>query len=129
MILVPSGGTVHFETSLDGVSFTPVTSRPAPFDVSLMRPHAFSGTETTTAPPGTKRLRGFNVTPAPPLDPEPACPAATLVDTFDGTELSNMWNNTYVLPCCSIAVSGGRLEPRVREQQQHALERREKRRA
>jgi hypothetical protein len=97
-------GQLYFETSADGVTFTPFTQEADPFDLSLMRPEVYAGTQTPVPSPGVARFGSFNGT-ATGLG---GCPISTLVDHFDdGIVPGHEWENSYVDPCCTDSETGG----------------------
>jgi hypothetical protein len=103
--LEEQGGQLLFETSPDGVTFTPFAQVDDPFDVSLVRPQLYAGTFTAVANPGVARFASFNA----PVPHEGGCPISTLVDTFDDGVQGHEWEGSYAAPCCTITEAGGML--------------------
>lgn len=99
------GGLVHFETSPDAVTFNDFATLPAPFDMSLLRLAAYSGTSTAVASPGAMHVASLGR----PALPGTACSADTLVDTFD-TEDDVLWRNAYTGTGQTQTRTGGVLE-------------------
>jgi hypothetical protein len=97
-------GTIHYETSADGVSFTTFATVPVPFDVSLVRQTAFAGTDMLVAAPGTFVIESIGA--ATPLA---ACPVSSLVDTFDDGAIDRQWANTYRDACCTLSEMNGEI--------------------
>jgi hypothetical protein len=101
-----AAGTIYYETSTDGITFSAFASVPAPFDVSLVRLTAFAGNGNPVAAPGTFVIESAG---APTPVASTACPASTLVDTFDDGVIDHRWASTYNDPCCTIAETGGEM--------------------
>jgi hypothetical protein len=99
-------GIVHYETSRDGITFTSFASTPAPFDVSLVRLTVFGGTSSSVAMPGSFEIE--SVGPATPVA-STACPAHTLVDTFDDGVIGHLWERSFVNACCTLDETGGEI--------------------
>jgi hypothetical protein len=97
-------GQIQLLLSSDGVAFTPVYEGPEPFDVSLVSPMLYAGTDTSIASPGSAHFNSYNGGVSAPGG---ACPMSTLVDTFDGTTTGNLWGGSFTDTCCTQTVSGG----------------------
>lgn len=99
-----SGGTLSWETSADGINFTPLVQMPAPFDLSRVRTDVFAGAETNIAAPQAFRVTSLG---APNAAPYTAC-APSFTETFDvASVLQGRWLNSYSDPCCGLQISGG----------------------
>jgi hypothetical protein len=98
------GGRILFETSPDGVTFTPFHQVADPFDVSLVRIQLFAGTDNAIPAPGVARFASFNGT----ASSESACPTSALFDTFGDGNLGHLWENSFAGACCSATELNGR---------------------
>ena len=96
-------GQLRFLTSSDGASFVTIYEGPAPFDVSVVAPTMYAGTDAAIANPGAARFASFNGGVA---SGDSACPISTLVDTFD-TDDSHLWEGSFADVCCAQQISGG----------------------
>ena len=98
-------GTILFETSADGVTFTTFAQTPSPFDMSLVKFTMFVGSGGSVASPGTAHFTAYNGGVA---DGEAACAASTLSDRFDGSARAPTWGNGYDdTACCTQMQAGG----------------------
>ncbi len=100
-------GRIYFETSSDGVAFTPFYELAAPFDVSLVAPTMYTGTNSAIPAPGQAVFSSFNGGSA---TSQSACPATDLVDTFDDGAIGHLWENSFADPCCQDTEPDGHLE-------------------
>jgi hypothetical protein len=99
-------GTISFETSSDGVSFTSFATTPTTFDVSLVNVELLAGTDTAIPNPGEVRFAAVNGG----VSIGAACPATSLVDRFDGTVSNHVWARSFSDACCTQSVAGGVLQ-------------------
>jgi hypothetical protein len=99
-------GTISWETSVDGISFSTLVQAAAPFDMSLVRGQLFAGTETSVASPGTLHVTSVGSSSALPAA---VCSSDDLVETFDASVLDGKWLNSFIQPCCSMAPVAGQL--------------------
>lgn len=97
------GGRIYYETSQDGVTFTPFHDIAEPFSSQSVRVHLFAGTELSIASPGVARFAAFN----PGKVPRAGCPISTFTDDFaDG--LQGGWDE-IIDSCCTMQESAGAL--------------------
>jgi len=101
-------GTVYWETSSDGVTFTAFAQQPVPFDLSRVRADVFSGSEVNVAAPVPFRIGSVGLANAPT---RVACGSQTLVDDFNdlGT-LDQLWINTFTQSCCTLSINNAALQ-------------------
>jgi hypothetical protein len=98
-------GTMTWEWSQDGVTFTPLYSEPDPIDVSFLYVQMFAGTPSAVGAPGVARFASFNegVTTL-----SGACGPSGFTDTFDDGVTGREWR-VFMDPCCGDAEMGGQL--------------------
>jgi hypothetical protein len=99
-------GQVLYEYSADGAAYTTFAQVAAPFDLSLVQPSLFAGTDTPDPAPGEVHFASFNGGTPAAID---ACPLASFVDRFDGSVPVHDWNN-YRNGCCTETESSGLLQ-------------------
>jgi len=101
-----AGGTIHWETSADGKSWSTRASLAAPFSPRAVRVVLMVGTWKSVASPGTTAFARFNGGGAPSGQ---HCPASSLTDDFGdgvrGPEWANSWSDSE----CTIGEKSGEL--------------------
>jgi hypothetical protein len=101
-----TGGSVIFETSLDGSNWNNLITIPTPFDVSHMHIEIFAGTYQPETNPGTAIFDDFNGGVPTGMT---WCAASTPTDDFNDTTRAALWGNSGQDTGCTIAESGGTL--------------------
>jgi hypothetical protein len=100
-----AGGTLFWETSPDGSSFTARAQAPAPFDVEWVRLSFGAGTWDNVIDPGRAVFDSYNGGVASGS----RCAASSLVDDFDDGAVGRVWTRSYDSASCTRQETGGEL--------------------
>lgn len=98
-----AGGMVYFETSPDGVTFTPFAMTPTPPYIASVDIAIEGGTFQTETNAGAARFDNFNGGTASGT----WCGASTLRDDFSSGTIDNRWGGSYAGGGCSYSEGGG----------------------
>jgi hypothetical protein len=96
-------GTIYFETSSDGVTFTAFASTPTPVWASTAGIAVEAGSFQVETDPGASRFDNFNGGVASGT----WCKASTLRDDFHQNTIDNRWGNAYMNGGCSYTETSG----------------------
>jgi len=97
-------GTVYFETSPDGVTFTPFATTPTPPYAQYPVIELYAGTYSPQAAPGEAHFDNLNGGGAPL---ESWCKASSFSDDFSDSSYVQKWGRSYMLGACTLAENGG----------------------
>lgn len=98
-------GTVYFETSPDGVTFTPFATTPTPAYASIVNVVLEAGAFQTEMNAGSTRFAHLNGdTPSARW-----CGASALRDDFNSGAVGDVWGASYAMGGCTLAESAGNL--------------------
>lgn len=98
-------GTLAFETSPDGVTFTSFSSMPAPAFVGRVAFVLESGSFESVTNPGTSRFDNVNGGTAAGS----FCAASTLGDDFNSGTIGDEWAGAYTSGGCTYQETGGQV--------------------
>lgn len=103
MRLREGGGTLFFETSPDGSTWTARKQVATPFSLDLVRVEIAAGVPQPEAAPGFAEFESVNAgVPAGRF-----CKTATLTDDFSAASAGARWYRSFEGPACQATQSGG----------------------
>jgi hypothetical protein len=98
-----SQGTVYFETSPDGVTFTPFAMTPTPAFAPFVDVLMDSGTYQAETSTGVGRFANLNGgTPSASW-----CKASSLRDDFNAGAIGDQWAGSFMMGGCTLSEAGG----------------------
>jgi hypothetical protein len=93
-----AAGTIYFETSPDGVTYTAFSTTPAPAWVSHAKLELFGGSYTSINAPGQAHFDNLNGGGTPM---EPWCKASSFVDDFSAGAIGPEWGRVFMNGACT----------------------------
>jgi hypothetical protein len=97
-------GTVYYETSPDGTTFTAFANAPTPSYASGVTMQIYAGTPAAEPTPGAVHFDNLNGGGVPLT---PWCKASTFKDSFDAGVVGTEWARSSTSANCTIAETGG----------------------
>lgn len=98
-----SAGTLYFEASPDGLTYTQLATAPTPSWASIVDVALEAGAYQTETNPGTARFAQINGGTASGT----WCKASTQRDNFNSGTIGRDWANSFMTNGCTYAESGG----------------------